>query len=388
MYAKVLWNQLKEYNKSKVKLNGLALRVEMSAVRLSDCKNVQEYASNIQSYVNDFNVSTDTDSSSTGSGTMTNSQHAYYQMKGIPKDDDWRVFTQLMYNKIDTLADKPEQFIEKMNVQEARLQKEANLEEAAMLTMLQTKSEKRILKQIRKFRMSHYSGSWSDGSSSDSEKYTRCCTNWRDTLGCYRCHKVGHIAQYCPSIAPVESGAPTDTGPAAKTMTTTSSENNWMTAMNGESPPKESCYLDCDTTAYICGDQRESQHYSEYTMWEEREIRDFAGAVTDKTIGYADVRIRFWLPGYCRNHEVVVRKVLHIEGTHNSLLQLWHIDRQLQIMPVNGYGIKIYDKLPTDSAHSQSRGWGRGSLVGMACEIGGLLQLDVKLAGKRYRARG
>jgi hypothetical protein len=61
----------------------------MSAVRLSDCENVQEYVSKIQSYVNDFNLCADT-ASSTGSGTMLKSKRTYYLMKGVPKDDDWK----------------------------------------------------------------------------------------------------------------------------------------------------------------------------------------------------------------------------------------------------------------------------------------------------------
>jgi len=85
--AKELWDQLKEENKSKVKLNVWALRDEMSAVRLSNCEIVQEYTSKIQSYVNDFNLGADTDSS-TGSGTMPKSEHTYHLMKGVMQDDD------------------------------------------------------------------------------------------------------------------------------------------------------------------------------------------------------------------------------------------------------------------------------------------------------------
>jgi hypothetical protein len=54
--------------------------------------------------VNDFHLCAD---SSTGSGMMPKSEYSYYLMQGIPKDDDWRFFTQLMYDKIDTIADKP-----------------------------------------------------------------------------------------------------------------------------------------------------------------------------------------------------------------------------------------------------------------------------------------
>ena len=86
---------------------------------------------------------------------------------------------------------------------------------------------------------------------------------------------------------------------------------------------------------------------------------------------------------------MVVRNVLHVEGAHNSLSQSQLMDRGLQIVPVNGYGIKIYDKSPAeDSARGQARGQGRGNLVDVACQTGGLFRLDVKFPGKRYRVRG
>jgi len=193
--AKALWDQLKEDYKSKVKLNVWALRDEMSAVRLDDCENVQDYASKIQGYVNDFNLCANSDSSTGGGGTMPKSEHTYYLMKGIPKDDDWRFFTQLMYDKIDTLADKPEEIVTKMKAHEARHQQEVDLEsiELMALAKTRTKSEKRSSKHSWKSRKSHDSGSESDGSSSESEKHRR--RNWKDTQECYRCHQVGHIAR-------------------------------------------------------------------------------------------------------------------------------------------------------------------------------------------------
>jgi len=375
--AKALWDQLKEDYKSKVKLNVWALRDEMSAVKLRDCENVQEYASKIQGYANDINLCAES-----STDTMPKSEHSYYLMQGIPKDDDWRVFTQLMYDKIDTLADKPEEIVTKTKAHEARLQKEDNSEVAAMFSKLQTKSDRR--KQSRKSRKTRDSGSESDGSSSESEKHRR-----RHTQECYRCQKVGHIARYCPSTAPVESGAPTETAAAATTMTTTSIENYWMTVTSGESPSKDSWYLDCATTSHICGDRRKFERYTEYTKREEREIRDFAGRVSGKAIGHGDVRLRLRLPGG-RKNEVVVRNVLYVEGAHNSLSQSRLMDRGLRIVPVNGYGIKIYNKLP---AEDSGRGRGRGNLVGVARQTGGLFRLDVKwpnvkIAGKRHRARG
>jgi len=348
--AKALWDQLKEY-KSKVKLNVWAMQFEMSAGRLGDCEHVQKYALKIQGYVNDFNLCANSDSSTGGGGTMPKSEHTYYLIKGIPKDDDWRFFTQLMYDKIDTLADKPEEIIMKMKTHKVWQQQEVDLDSIELLALAKTgtKSEKWNSTQSRKFRKSRDSGRDSDGSSSESEQYCH-----RHTQECYRCHQVGHIAWYCPSTAPLESVAPTATAAA---MTTTSIENYWMTFMNGESPSKESWYLNCATTTHICGDRRKFEWYIEYTKREEREIHDIAGRVAGKAIRHGDVRLRLRLPAGCRN-EVGVRKVLHVKGPHNSLSQSRLMDRGLRIVPGNGYGIKIYDKSPTDRAQGQGRGQG------------------------------
>jgi hypothetical protein len=72
-----------------------------------------------------------------------------------------------------------------------------------------------------------------------------------------------------------------------------------------------------------------------------------------------------------------MRNVLHIEAAHNSLSQSRLMDHRLWIIPVNGYKIKIFNKSHTASA----RGRGRGNLVCVARQIGGLLRLDVKFAG-------
>jgi len=94
--------------------------------------------------------------------------------------------------------------------------------------------------------------------------------------------------------------------------------------------------------------------------------------------------LRLRLPGGRHHiHEVVVRNVLHVKGANNSLSQSRLMDRELRIVPVNGYGIKIYDKAPAEST-----GQGRGNLVGVARQVGGSFRLDVKFAGKRYHEGG
>jgi hypothetical protein len=63
-----------------VKLKVWALRDEMSAVKLSNCENVQKYASKIQGYGNDCNFYAES-----STGTMPKSEHSYYLMHGTPR---------------------------------------------------------------------------------------------------------------------------------------------------------------------------------------------------------------------------------------------------------------------------------------------------------------
>jgi len=89
-----------------VKLNKWALRDEMAAVKLRDCEDLQEYASKPLGYVNNFNLCAES-----STGTMPKSEHSYYLLQAICKDVDWRFFAQLMYDKIDTLANEPKMIV-------------------------------------------------------------------------------------------------------------------------------------------------------------------------------------------------------------------------------------------------------------------------------------
>jgi hypothetical protein len=120
----------------------------------------------------------------------------------------------------------------------------------------------------------------------------------------------------------------------------------------------------------------------------EQKIHDFAGTVAGKFIRHGDVLPIFRLPaGRHRIPEVVLRIVLDVHGSHNSLSQLRVMDQGLQIVPVNGYGNKIYDQYLSDSAQGQGPTRGCGTLVGRARQIGGFFRLQVKVAGKLHRMK-
>jgi hypothetical protein len=155
--------------------------------------------------------------------------------------------------------------------------------------------------------------------------------------------------------------------PATTTTTTTSIEAYWKTTSGREALSKESWYLHGATASHICGDQQRFKLCTEYTKRQEREIRDFVGRKAGKATGHGDVPLRPWLPGG-RKHVVVVGNVLDVREAYNSLSQSLLIDGGVQIVPVNGYGIKIYNKLlPGDSA--RRHGCGPGMHVGVARQI-------------------
>jgi hypothetical protein len=97
---------------------------------------------------------------------MPQDKHTYNLMKGVLKDDDWILFGQLMYDKIDAPNNKLEEIVTIMKAHEARHPQEVDLGSMALLVLGKTwtKSKKRSSIQIRTFRKTCDSGSVSDGS--------------------------------------------------------------------------------------------------------------------------------------------------------------------------------------------------------------------------------
>jgi hypothetical protein len=72
---------------------------------------------------------------------MPKSEHTYYLMNSVPKDDDWRFFTQLIYDRIDTVADKPEEIIRMMKAHQSRHQHAVDLESIELLALAKTRTK-------------------------------------------------------------------------------------------------------------------------------------------------------------------------------------------------------------------------------------------------------
>lgn len=178
------------------------------------------------------------------------SEQFQYLMMSLLKDDDWRVFTEMMYDMIDTLANIPKEVVAKMNAHKVQFQKEDNSEVIAMNFTLQTKSYRQSETQQSLKMLDR--GSETNRSCSDDDKHAFCRNNLRDTLELNRCHLVGHIPRYSPNIVQVKCVAPTNRVAVVITMSTTSIKN-YLTIVTSISAPKECWLLAYVICSHVCG---------------------------------------------------------------------------------------------------------------------------------------
>jgi len=112
--AKTLWEKLTSAYKSKLKLNIFEIREDLSSIKLQDCGDVDNYASLIDRNIKDYNLcpgptatstasndaaDTDTDPNAKTIAKMSEQEHILYLLCGIPCNDEWKVFLELMMDK-------------------------------------------------------------------------------------------------------------------------------------------------------------------------------------------------------------------------------------------------------------------------------------------------
>jgi len=87
---------------------------EMLPVRWSNYKKVQEYSLKFHTYMNHCKLCTDINTTSTVGCSQPEREHIKHLMRGALKDNDWTIFTLLMYTMMNTLADNQEEVIVNM----------------------------------------------------------------------------------------------------------------------------------------------------------------------------------------------------------------------------------------------------------------------------------
>jgi hypothetical protein len=140
--VKMLGEQLASVYKPKLKLNIFEIREDLRSIKLQDCGNIDNYASRIEQTVKDYNLCTrpstsdmdtaDTDSAKT-IAKLSEQEHIFYLLRGIPKNDEWTVFLELMMDKNATMTATPDEIVTKLVKNEAAIKRENGLAPEALL---------------------------------------------------------------------------------------------------------------------------------------------------------------------------------------------------------------------------------------------------------------
>jgi hypothetical protein len=137
--AKTLWEKLASAYKSKLKLNIFEIREDLWSIKLQDCGDVDNYASRIDRKVKDYNLcagpsTTDTDADTAKTiAKMSEQEHIFYLLRGIPRNDEWKVFLELMMDKNATMTATPDEIVTKLVEKEAAIKREKGLAPEALL---------------------------------------------------------------------------------------------------------------------------------------------------------------------------------------------------------------------------------------------------------------
>ena len=131
--AKELWEMLATAYRTKLQLNILDIREDLLNFRLEDCEGVDSYISKIDEKVSVYNLCADSTGTTETGGhdldtipEMSKQEHVFYLLRGVPRNDEWKVFLEIPHNKSD-LHVKPEEVATKLVAHEAAIKREKGM---------------------------------------------------------------------------------------------------------------------------------------------------------------------------------------------------------------------------------------------------------------------
>jgi hypothetical protein len=123
--AKTLWEKLASPYKSKLKLNIFEIREDLWSIKLQDCADDNNYASRIDRNIKDYNLcagpsTTDTDVDTAKTiAKMSEQEHIFNLLRGMPRNNGWIVYLELMIDKNATMTAAPNEIVTKLVEKEA-----------------------------------------------------------------------------------------------------------------------------------------------------------------------------------------------------------------------------------------------------------------------------
>jgi len=146
--CETLWEKLASAYKSKLKFNIFEIREDFWCIKLQDCWDVDNYALRINRKIKDYNLcdeptatstagtdatNTDTDANAKTIAKVSEQEDIFYLLCGIPRNDQWKVFLQLMVDKNTTMTATPDEIVPKHLEMEASIKRENGLAPKTLL---------------------------------------------------------------------------------------------------------------------------------------------------------------------------------------------------------------------------------------------------------------
>jgi len=224
--AKMLWEKLASAYKSKLKLNIFEIREDLWSIKLQDCGDVDNYASRIDRKVRDYNLcagptTTDTDADKDSAKTiarMSEQEHIFYLLRRIPRNDEWKVFLELMIDKNARMTATPDEIVTKLVEKEAAIKREKGLAPEAVL--------------FAKKCGGNGGKAGKGGNSPRSDKRDNKGDNDRKEKNfrkCFHCQQRGHTTENC--LSKQRGDPPKSAGTAPKASTEASATSTLTTSI-------------------------------------------------------------------------------------------------------------------------------------------------------------
>jgi len=355
--AKTLWEKLASAYKSKLKLNIFEIREDLWSIKLQDCRDVDNYASRIDRKVKDYNLcaeptapsTTNTDADTDTAKTiakMSEQEHIFYLLHGIPRNDEWKVFLELMMDKNATMTATPDDIVTKLVEKVAAIKRENGLATEALL----------FAKKGGKGGKAGKGGRSPKRDKRDDKRDNKDDRKEKDFRKCFHCQRRGHTTDNC--LSKQRSDPPKSADTAAKASTeTTSIENYWMVASSNAS--SSDWFIDCGCTTHISSHRSMFITYTKYPP-NTKMVKGYNG-VTMFASGYGSVRLICRLPDG-KMETIILQEMVHLLGSFNLISQSQIMDKDVIVEPVNHYGLNLYNR--------------HGKLIATAPQVDGLFVLD------------
>ena len=121
--------------KAKLKFNVFQIWQKLSGIGLEECDDVETYALQIDQTVTDYSLCSEP-SSSDATRTLveiSDEAHVFYLLRGIPRNDNWEIFLELIMDQNAMAMLTPNDIVMKLVKKEATIKRENGLGQEALL---------------------------------------------------------------------------------------------------------------------------------------------------------------------------------------------------------------------------------------------------------------